>query len=493
MQASALFAAMRSNQVAPFGLVRLSAYDLNEVYSCAESAANQPRTLIERAAELRCDLICAALLRAGADPSVSATRPRGPETISPLVRHLWQWPPAFAVWAIRVCVALRHAAEPNAAGSMCPCCMQESGQSLLAAAAQCNHRVCENCFWERSVTQARDFGELCCAHADCGVQVVPRDAALAATVRPLCAGQVFGDVANESEWPEASEIRQRSLERWLQLPVELASDCALETRKPRFCALPRARLAALFCGSIRAQRVAELEKAALAGNALRIQALIAAGVDIDARNEYGQSALILAAWQRHALCVRLLLRCGADSSARDNAGVGVWQLARAAPEVTDELLAYALPDSHVDSEAACATLVPLTLADVHLPCSTLPDFQPPHCTDADGATLHMLIAPSAQHAGAGSFVLDNAFDERVLQRLEALHARLPRAVENKPSCSERAYYCDSLGWVRSFFLFCECKSILEILVHLVNLSHPLEPHVRYKTLFPQRWSVHTAC
>ena len=55
------------------------------------------------------------------------------------------------------------------------------------------------------------------------------------------------------------------------------------------------------------------------------------------------------------------------------------------------------------------------------------------------------------HPGAGAYVIDGAFDERFLNRLARLHARLPVAAptkENGADCSRRSYFCDSLGWVQ---------------------------------------------
>ena len=58
------------------------------------------------------------------------------------------------------------------------------------------------------------------------------------------------------------------------------------------------------------------------GRGFRLQALFDSGIDIDCTNEYGQSALFLAAANGHSRTVSLLLCMGA-CCVKDNAGVCV--------------------------------------------------------------------------------------------------------------------------------------------------------------------------
>jgi Ankyrin repeats (many copies) len=57
------------------------------------------------------------------------------------------------------------------------------------------------------------------------------------------------------------------------------------------------------------------------GSNRRIKALFEAGINVDVRNEYGQSALLLAASHGHSSSVSYLLSIGADHKICDNAGV----------------------------------------------------------------------------------------------------------------------------------------------------------------------------
>jgi len=58
-----------------------------------------------------------------------------------------------------------------------------------------------------------------------------------------------------------------------------------------------------------------------------------------------------------------------------------------------------------------------------------------------------LVGPDRPHPGAGAAMIDGAFDEDFLNRLEDLWRSLPLAPAEKLSCSDRAYFCDSEGWV----------------------------------------------
>lgn len=100
-----------------------------------------------------------------------------------------------------------------------------------------------------------------------------------------------------------------SAHRWQQLPDESPRSRELRSTslaKPKFEARSAAEVARLFLGATRAQRQGNLWKAAAAGNTERVKALVEAGVAVDAPNEYGQTALYLAAMHGHVHAVRLL-------------------------------------------------------------------------------------------------------------------------------------------------------------------------------------------
>ena len=66
--------------------------------------------------------------------------------------------------------------------------------------------------------------------------------------------------------------------------------------------------------------IAVLMKAAWEGNTGQAQALIHDGIDVNARDAFGRTALLIAASQGHTYIVQILLEAGADPGVKDNVG-----------------------------------------------------------------------------------------------------------------------------------------------------------------------------
>ena len=78
----------------------------------------------------------------------------------------------------------------------------------------------------------------------------------------------------------------------------------------------------------------QLHRAALKGDKRKLQALIDQGVNIDVRDPYQATSLMIAAEQGHAATVDLLLKAGADVNAQDGYGDTALLKAAAASQVT---------------------------------------------------------------------------------------------------------------------------------------------------------------
>ena len=76
-----------------------------------------------------------------------------------------------------------------------------------------------------------------------------------------------------------------------------------------------------------AGRDGALLKAAEAGDAARIQELLASGADINTRDEHGRTPLMIAAVKGHAPAVTLLLDKGSDIAAKNKYGLSALQFA----------------------------------------------------------------------------------------------------------------------------------------------------------------------
>jgi hypothetical protein len=183
-----------------------------------------------------------------------------------------------------------------------------------------------------------------------------------------------------------------------------------------------------------------------------VRACLEAGVDVDGKNEYGQTALQVAVWRKFEQIVELLLYHGADPHIRDNAGVSCFDICDL-QNGTDiaGLLSNCLNKSESTTSKAIAKLRShLTLNSGGLssscpcaPSSTLNDR--PHST--------VLIPLNSDHDGAGSFLIDCAISANIVNALLDLFHSLPvhpkqRTKKQDALCSERSYYCDTTGIVQ---------------------------------------------
>jgi ankyrin repeat protein len=91
----------------------------------------------------------------------------------------------------------------------------------------------------------------------------------------------------------------------------------------------------------------EFELAAISGDALALETLLQAGAEIDAKDRYGQTALMLAAHGGHLVAVEALLRHGPDLNVTAKYGLSALMLAIVAGH---EKIALALVRAGADLE-----------------------------------------------------------------------------------------------------------------------------------------------
>ena len=238
--------------------------------------------------------------------------------------------------------------------------------------------------------------------------------------------------------------------------------------KARFRALPP-REAELHMVKIltEPQRREAAAAAAAAGDTFKIEALETLGFPLSASlDEYGQSAVFLAAANGHASLLRKLLSLGhaVDAPSHGGATPASAAAARGHGEALDVLcqagaametagpagltpLQYVMRRAMAEG-AGLLQFAARSSADRAPPQTVLPP-PLPLPLPLPGARLVRLINPIAKHAGAGACCIDGGVPEAVLSRLDALFAALPVAARVKCSqgLSDRSYYNDAEGWV----------------------------------------------
>ncbi|KAI9205794.1 uncharacterized protein BJ171DRAFT_499617 [Polychytrium aggregatum] len=398
-QLADLVHAIQKSNLAKFGLVKLSTLGLSLVHEIE----SKPCTLLEYAAGMRRDSIVSSLLRAGADPTVSADCPEGLFR-GQLALALASVLPAFAVYI--VCLAVQGASN-GPRSSNCKLCRQHRPSLLVLY--PCRHEVCRQCFWTAVMERPCKWEDMECPLEQCRtVLCLESEADLSKPSWP----------ANEG--PAATAARSRS--RYLLLPESRSTTAPV---KPVFQARSMRSLAGLYVGTYRSQRDSELFKAAEENNVLRLEALVEVGVDINVVNEYGQTAFFLACWKGCGRVAQKLLECGADADIPDHSNMHPLRL--------------------------LSLLHPAVLKSLEMPAPlpTWPDnptFEP-----SNRPVMTVLIPVDSSHPGAGSFTIDDFLSDSAVSAIAELCSRLPIAPPQKESCNKRSLYCDTLGWIQRAF------------------------------------------
>ena len=287
---------------------------------------------------------------------------------------------------------------------------------------------------------------------------------------------------------DPSAIAAASRARFLALAPEATRAKVAGPRTKFRAAGPRA-CARSQLGASRPKRTEALLAAAAAGETRRVVALVEAGVDVNAADEYGATAIFLAAWRGRRGTVAALLAAGADPGRTTFGGcVGASEAAAAGGHVA---LARAMA-SWAAREAGEAEGEPpgrgnanrraaRRLEDRQLAAlARLEALETAHASgERSAVTLRILVDPAADHPGANwSFTVDGGVSEATLTRLEAAwRAAVEEAAadaeatrvegtgasgtagttrhatrQRGDTCAERSHFCDVEGWARGAVL-----------------------------------------
>ena len=186
-----------------------------------------------------------------------------------------------------------------------------------------------------------------------------------------------------------------------------------------------------------------------------------AGVDINHRNEYGQTALYVAAWRGYAEVVKLLLKFGADPSIPANGGSIISSVYSTVCH-QDDMAVLVLMGGCRDGTTGDDT---------------------PFMEESKKLTYTELIPTSSNHPGAGSCFIDDTLSFDNIEALLRLFHSLPidmnqKKKKNAAPCSERSYYCDAEGSLRRLIGNVVIRSGLVSSaspVETVDDNHPLSP------------------
>jgi hypothetical protein len=456
---SSLINSITINRMASFGIKHIHQYDLDVSFPVKDDmkalidAEVSMTKMIILAASINRDQIISCLLRAGADPTLFPMLEDDIELeIQRRVQRYFQsdeLPTYFAIYIVKICVAMTLDAihKPN------QCCISCKRDRLCFQFYPCDHSCCRECFW-KMVCHSR-FQDLSCPL--CRELIIPDPRWFISLPAPL-----------PIEISASSESKLISLERYQALPSQF-NDSQPEKR-PKISALPYSRAVSLFLGSNQMQRLYEFFKAAGLGNLLRLKCLIDVGVDIDARNEYGQAVLHIACWKGYAAMVDLLISMNADVSIRDNAGYLPIQVAQHNQHI---VILEALKRVHcdgLDDDSISQKIVSIREDAMNLGAYTCQHL-PVHCE-------HQIVGWNE------TFTIDSIFPDAFISSLSEIGSSIPVAPREKICHSDRAYLCDMDGEVCLALeeaIYRALTSIYEVSEALVAPSFQVKvyPHMRF--------------
>eukprot|EP00435_Cladocopium_sp_Y103_P064859 s140_g26.t1 len=225
----------------------------------------------------------------------------------------------------------------------------------------------------------------------------------------------------DANWRQAAQVDEAEAAAMRKAIEERVRTEALEPWKEF--------LQSLDLGSTRSVQRLELFQAAENGDVDGVQKALRLGAPVNAANEYGQSAVFLAAVAGAVEVLSFLATSDADFTRCDNAGISPCQAA-----------AFCGRSAALEEMAEVAA--------VKLEATRLMASQPPALAvfAADPAVVPV-IPVGVDHPGAGTVVIDGALEEEILLRLERLWQKLPLAPKEKTSPTERAYFDDVEGWM----------------------------------------------
>ena len=457
--------ALKDNNIAAFGLIKLSGIDVNRLFVVD---SGNSRSLLHHAVMMNRDKIAIALLRAGA-------------SIDGFHRHhAVSYPLPYIAWL------LRYELTRSTNDSICAHC-GKTGVSCVHFAI-CEHLVCSHCFWggidkldglhwnHETSEVWRDMLDavICCPMCGQGVNTDPQHTIrnLSLLMLPPCACKT----SSYLKWKALPEV----------IPAHHKHTPATTRDKSHGGAMHLSEMAVVALGNTQSQRLDELRKGIARNDVRRVAAVIEAGVHLDSVDEYGMTALMLAVWLKHINVVKILLAAGADRAVCDALGNSAWTISLHAgcTEMTRLLLSvFATTATEPLGSSRIIHHMLSSTDDTSAVTTLIPRFDSQ--TESSVAFWQTGCSSGVKGAEPGAFHIDSCFSQSFLRSLLETHSRLTVAPSEKTHCASRSYFCDVSGHIVNHL-----EHVLQSLGMEALGMHHLLPDSLTVRVFPQMRFMH---
>lgn len=462
---SNLLKSLKENKIADFGLVKLSALNLD----CLCGTDGQLQTLLQHAVLMKRDKIAMALLRAGASVSIAN-------------HHIIKYPMQYVVWLLRYQLSRPQKAICHSCGDSGVLCVYFS---------ECGHSACFTCFWENINnldTMSTTASSSLVKSEDCMWDNILEPIVCCVVCgshhkQNICSTKDSGmNMKLLRLSPE--ECKSSSYAKWCELPSDAQhpphkQKVPSSTRERADAAMHLSEVVQVGLGNTQSQRHDEFRKAIAKGDVRRVAALIEAGVHMDGVDEYGMTALMLAVWLKHTKICRLLLDAGADSTKRDALSNSAWNIAvdKNCDDIV-RLLTERCPDNDNTEDNSVRHFHNQILVDHSKQPPVVTTLIPRFNCNNKFSVDFWSKGLGVKGAEDGAFHIDAIFTETFLSNLIDVHSRLTVAPSEKPKCASRSYFCDVSGGI---------VALLEQAIRIA--SGPIGSNVQVR-VFPQMRFLH---
>lgn len=347
---------IKENNLSKFGIIKLSELKLEEIFYIdnldnirvftlknKELNEEEEMTLMKYAINQKRNKIIGSLIRGGYDPSVY---PKIKTTRSSnICNMLTSFPLGYTIWLIyQVYEMIEESFKNyniNQNEDICHVCSNNDNnennnynennndnefiidiQNFLLTWKPCGHKICYKCTWSSICTPLIKSNyslrcPQCNIRCDGGSDEYYLIDETKIHYNDNNSNNIIGSLTLNQLLP--IERSTYSYNLWLNLPSELDKVQLKENKKrPEFIVGPIYEVSKYLIGTTKEQRILEFHRGIVTNHIYRLYWIFYCGINVNGKNKYGQTPLMISIISNHLQSLKFLLWCGADVTITDH-------------------------------------------------------------------------------------------------------------------------------------------------------------------------------